>query len=893
MAKNGILFCIFFLFLVSTNFVCAELGSDWNIRVNGIDIYSDDAFVAVGSTNTFEISFTALQDDTDVIVGVGINGEGVDAYSSTLPFYVEAGERYTRTVSITLPYASYIEYGDEVVVSISAEGNTYESSIGTNVGLIEPGDGGGGGGGGGQNPNSNLTFIDYGLDTNNNGLYDFLVIEFNLTVPEAGEYEINARLENELDERIEMVGDDEFNLDEGENMIQLDFSGMQIYANGVDGSYELVELEIDGNNFYSHLDEEYETSNYNYENFERPPVEFTGNYSDYGVDTDSDGLYNYLTVGYEVNVFQAGEYNLQFNGGYAPSYEFDKRSVIYLEEGVQTISLNLPGQMFSLVQVNGPYSFGLELEYELENEPDFFIYHTHLTKDYSYEKFDNINLNVEAVDTNDNGLYDYLSLKMDWNWYEEGKYNLSMEIEGYNDAFWSTNLLNNGENILEFRFSGMDLFEKEFNGSFKIDEFNLEENIEGYNLLDMKFEPGCVLSTDYSYEMFERPPSFTGNFSDHGVDEEGDGLYDYLVVEAEVNITRAGNYEFYALLDSPNYSGHRISFSEYLEEGVQTVDLFFSGSMISLLEHGKFYSNIRMEYEDQYSTWSESYSLQEYNFNDFEEVQFRDYGIDNDGDGLYDYLVVEFNFFIPYENQYNLYGRLDPRITTDQEVNLQRGENIIQLEFSGEEIFEEQLNGPFGLDLLNIYGGGNELRIRKDDFIYITENYTYDMFDEHVSKYLVINLLNPEDGYSVETDDTIGIEFEFEVNSYFEIAECGLIINNEIVQSNSGNSSFLVDLDIRDYEWKIKCVDIYGHEKTSEIRSLYIEEESSGSSNNHNINSNSNNYYKNLDYDSPTKNPIVSDPIIAEPKYPEQKESFFERIINWLKKIFWFLDFKK
>ena len=47
--------------------------------------------------------------------------------------------------------------------------------------------------------------------------------------------------------------------------------------------------------------------------FDSPPAEFTGNFSDYGLDTDDDGLYNYLVVEVGVNVSEPGEYIIQGN----------------------------------------------------------------------------------------------------------------------------------------------------------------------------------------------------------------------------------------------------------------------------------------------------------------------------------------------------------------------------------------------------------------------------------------------------------------------------------------------------------------------------------------------------------------------------------------------------
>jgi len=85
---------------------------------------------------------------------------------------------------------------------------------------------------------------------------------------------------------------------------------------GVNGSFTLDYLEMDvydgermnmaewGYNIYT-------TSFYYYTDFDKPPANLTGSYSDYGIDADGDGKYGYLVVDVWVNVKEAGYYHIE------------------------------------------------------------------------------------------------------------------------------------------------------------------------------------------------------------------------------------------------------------------------------------------------------------------------------------------------------------------------------------------------------------------------------------------------------------------------------------------------------------------------------------------------------------------------------------------------------
>ncbi|RLF52632.1 MAG: hypothetical protein DRN19_00590 [Thermoplasmata archaeon] len=104
--------------------------------------------------------------------------------------------------------------------------------------------------------------------------------------------------------------------------------------------------------------------------FDSPPAEFTGNFSDYGLDTDDDGLYNYLVVEVGVNVSEPGEYIIQGNlryynettGEWEWLHNVGSENFSNLSRGIHNVSL----QFFMWPSVhelkyNGIFNVQLEL----------------------------------------------------------------------------------------------------------------------------------------------------------------------------------------------------------------------------------------------------------------------------------------------------------------------------------------------------------------------------------------------------------------------------------------------------------------------------------------------------------------------------------------------------
>jgi hypothetical protein len=123
-----------------------------------------------------------------------------------------------------------------------------------------------------------LNIIDYGLDTNENGLYDYLVIEIELTIPSAGNYEIEGELQDMIGNQIEDDVEFEGYLEEGIHTIQLYFNGNLINQHQTNGPYLLEEIvlsDVDQDLTIEELHNAHVTFPYGYDDFENKTLEVT------------------------------------------------------------------------------------------------------------------------------------------------------------------------------------------------------------------------------------------------------------------------------------------------------------------------------------------------------------------------------------------------------------------------------------------------------------------------------------------------------------------------------------------------------------------------------------------------------------------------------------------
>jgi hypothetical protein len=302
----------------------------------------------------------------------------------------------------------------------------------------------------------------------------------------------------------------------------------------------------------------------------------------------------------------------------------------FLEAGDHTVALAFKGTDIGLAGVDGPYQVqayvsadGGWVGYEtrpgiMPPVPEGWTWE-YTTGAYEASDFEEPRFAIrftgthadEGLDLDGDGLFDYLVVTADADVNLAGTYSfdgsLTAPFDGgpYRD-FWVTSTygtvdLAEGRQALEFRFNGGDLWASGHEGAF---DFRLSVYYGGgivYGYPDGTIWEGpapkedgefdvygdtlCGRTTEYRHDVWEELvelATFTGVFADHGEDWDGDGLFDVLAVDAEVDVTEANTFDFSGQLMSADGSAWIAAdfLQAYLEVGVQTLTLRFPGPAI-------------------------------------------------------------------------------------------------------------------------------------------------------------------------------------------------------------------------------------------------------------------------------------------------------------------------
>ncbi|KAF5416140.1 MAG: Subtilisin-like serine protease [Candidatus Methanogaster sp.] len=470
-------------------------------------------------------------------------------------------------------------------------------------------------------------YSDFGTDTDGDGLYDYLTIEVGVNVTAAGNYKVCGELYDEYGSWVAYNDSGYMYLGVGSQSVPLEFSGVAIRQDEVNGTYNLTYLRLydSGWNQLDFAYDAYTTHHYNYTEFQRLPAEFSNRYSDYGTDTDGNGLYDYLTIEIVVDVTTAGDYCVygEFGASYGDYMEC-KSNCTYLNTGDQTIQLDFSGVAIGQDKVNGTYDLSYLCLYDSDWNQLDIIHDAYTTSHYNYTEFQrplaefSDHYSDYGTDTDGNGLYDYLTIEIGVDVPTSGYYCVDGELgyghENYIGYRRNCTYLNTGDQTIELDFSGVTIRQDGFNGTYDLSYLRLYDSYQ--NQLDFAYD--AYTTHHYNYTEFQRPPAeFSDRYSDHGTDTDGNGLYDYLTIEIGVNVTTAGYY----CVDGGLGGSYEGSNHTYLNIGNQTVQLDFSGVAIRQDEvNGTYDLTYLCLYDDDQNLLDfadDAYTTSYYNYTEF------------------------------------------------------------------------------------------------------------------------------------------------------------------------------------------------------------------------------------------------------------------------------------
>ncbi|MEK6824000.1 MAG: hypothetical protein AABY06_03095 [Nanoarchaeota archaeon] len=114
-------FALASILLVANNFVSAgasELVTIDQIKIDDVFASGNEVAVVAGETITVKVMFTALQSASDVKLKLELEGAKVDEEAVTAPFTVEKGKKYSKTLTLTVPYELQDEVSDELTLDV-------------------------------------------------------------------------------------------------------------------------------------------------------------------------------------------------------------------------------------------------------------------------------------------------------------------------------------------------------------------------------------------------------------------------------------------------------------------------------------------------------------------------------------------------------------------------------------------------------------------------------------------------------------------------------------------------------------------------------------------------------------------------------------------------------
>jgi signal peptidase I len=504
------------------------------------------------------------------------------------------------------------------------------------------------------------TIYDRGVDTDSDGRFDYLEIGVEINVSDYGYYrvEVSGLKDSAQNNTVSISNSVSGYFDVGVQVLNVSLHGPSIFASHINPRY-ISSIYLYNDLWLSQYDIPL-SREYLYAEFDLPSAFLTGGVFDNGADTDGDGKFNYLQIGVEVNVSEAGYYQLYVFGildSNGARLDYGYSAWTYLEKGLQVVYFSIDGLRIRLSQFNPKYVDYISL-YDQDYRYIGGVNNILLSREYSYAEFETPGASFTGVitdegeDTDGDGKFNYLNLGMQLDVTEAGYYRVEVQLRdshnNYTSLYASAEAyLNVGVSWLNVSFNGLEIYINEFNpsylGSLSLRDWNYQlESL--YNV---------QISREYSYDEFDPPGAvLTGVVFDQGVDTDPDGTYDYLRIGVEVNVTDAGYFRVYVerLCDTHfNYIDVYNQNYTYLTSGLHIVYVDLAGPPI-------FLSRLNPRYVAYISLWIEESGYQdylntvplskEYSYMDFDPPtalltgKIYDRGVDTDGDGSFNYLEI-------------------------------------------------------------------------------------------------------------------------------------------------------------------------------------------------------------------------------------------------------------
>jgi len=450
---------------------------------------------------------------------------------------------------------------------------------------------------------------DSASDTDSDGLYDVLYLDASVYVNYAGRFIATCYLYTSTNWSYVGYRSVTVDLLSGTNSVQFTYNAWDIArANDTATFYAYLYLSAYVDSVPRQVDSDYHTTgSYLLSAFERPAVLFAPPHHDHAIDSDSDSLFEWLVIDVEVSVAVEGDYIIEGElSSYGGVIDTITNST-HLTIGYHVIEMAFPGWPIRYMDDSDWFDCALEARSGatvLDNDD----YET--ATYYYYWEFDTAPgwfeppHSYQMVDLDSDTLIDYVSVEVGVNVTVTGDYRVYIEFYRYwwDVIYQTSNVthLNAGLSLVEFTVPGWLIRSSGDNGPYDIDLYL-------YDVEDRNMAFDTFSTAYYAYTAFETTPALFSSPHEYSIwDDDGDGQYDRLVVNATVDVASAGDFYLEGVL----YAGGAwwVSTSgawATLATGIHVVEISFPGWMIEQYGWYGTYS-IDLELYDSNMYWLDS-----------------------------------------------------------------------------------------------------------------------------------------------------------------------------------------------------------------------------------------------------------------------------------------------
>jgi hypothetical protein len=557
-------------------------------------------------------------------------------------------------------------------------------------------------------------YADYGKDSNSNGYYDSLVVVVPVNV--TGNCDIYLRVAL-WDEWLSYIDDVEIetSLVVGIHEIEASFDGRDLWDYGHDGFYiaEILLETSDGD----YLDDDvYSTDSYGYLEFEPPGASLALGHSDYGLDTNGNDYYDYLVIDAHVHVFTAGTYtvNAWLMDGWMGYIDF-RANTSHLGVGIHSLELRFNGRMLYQFGYDGMYNVDFTL---WEADSDEIDWGSHETDGYAHDEFEPPGIALEpphsdyATDVNENSYYDSLIVNVSVNVSTPGNYDVYVVLWDNTGWFYITEAINEsyleeGVQQVQVTLHGLMIYNSGYDGPYQA-EVGLHDGIYWVDW-------GLHITSAYLWSDFEPPgATFLPPHDDNGFDTDDDGVFDYLSVNASLDVATSGDYIINAYLWPINVWE---TVETYLDVGTHVVEILFDGRLVNVSGYeGAMEVGLWLYDSDWINLDYNLHVTGAYSCDDFRgaPIEFsaphEDYGLNTTGGDDFEYLVVNVSVEVGVAGVYTVaavaFSWID--VYAQAEAFLEAGTQSVSVMFPAWPLYASGFSGLYMVELYLVDEDGTE-----------------------------------------------------------------------------------------------------------------------------------------------------------------------------------------